>query len=440
MAKIDISTDWEPHSPEQRSILVAPERVIDVTCGRRFGKTATGRAWVTGIHPDASPDLGGAVWIPGSRTWYAAPTYNPACLDFYRGLKESLGGLLKDKSDSHLRLKLFNDAVIECKSLERPDTLLGVGLDRLLIDEKGTVSSEAWYRVLAPMLADPPERCERRVMRIGTPRGRKHWTFKEHMDSLGGKHGRGGRVAFQFPTWTRPGIADFVEDMRRSLPSKIFEQEIGAQFIADAAGYFMGVGAAHDGLPAPLAPLPNERHTAGVDLAHSEDWTVVVVIRAHPKPMRVVHVERFARVDFSLTRSRIATVLRKWNADALFDATPGGFPSEVGVEAFRAGDGWKRIDGFDSRAKEGGRREDALAALSVAIEQGELKFPGTHDAPVFPVLTAELDGFEFAYLANGKHRAQAGPGLSDDAVFSLALAVWRARNLTTGGYASRKHW
>lgn len=453
--RVTIETNWRAHSDAQRSILSTLERVVDVTCGRRFGKSALGRHWLTGLHEDA---IDGALLIPETRNWYAAPTRSPSCTDFYKKLKLPLmkAGLVKDKSDTYLRLTLFNDSVIECVSLDEPDNLLGPGLDRLLIDEKGKVGSEAWYQVLAPMLADPPERCLRRVMRIGTPRGKKHWTYGEHMASLEAKKGPRGRSAWQFPTWVRPGgppgsqaakdFLEFIEEMRRSMPELLFRQEFGAEFLDDGSGYFMHVG--YDGKP-PGEPEAGAVYAAGIDLAHDADWTVVLVLRVKPEPMRVVAIERFSRAPWTLTKSRIVAVLRRWNADAMLDATPGGAPSEVIVEALRPE--WTRVVGFDARSQEGSGREDALAYLAIQLEGEEkdgvrkekLLLPGTREkpglgAPGFAILAAELAGFSYKILSSGRARAEKGHGLCDDTVQALAMAAWKSKSMGGGGYASRK--
>lgn len=433
--KVDIVTDWEPHSAGQRAVLVAPEQIIDLTCGRRWGKSDVIQKWLTGIHPDGSADLGGAVWVPDSRNFYTAPQRLPNCKEMYDACKNALGDLVIYTNDSDLTLRLFNRASIEFKTLERPDNLRGLAFDRLAMDEKGTTQESAWTHVLAPILADPPTRCTRKVLRAGTPRGRRHWTYREHMASLESPRGPGGRAAFTFPTWARPGTEALVEEMRRSLPHNVFAQEIGAEFLADAAGYFQELSKAYDGRPAPAKPDTSKRHTFGIDLPHTEDWGVIIVVEIEPnRTMRVVHMTRWSRAPWPVTKSRAVEVFKAWNADGLIDSTPGGAPGEVTVEAFAPE--WRRIDGFDFR--QGAGREDLLANLAIGLEGGQIKLPGTPDAPAFPTLAAELEGFQYEILPSGRARARAGPGLNDDCVMALALAAWKARNL--GGYASRKHF
>lgn len=438
--RIVIETDWAPHSEAQAAILSDPADEVHGTCGRRFGKTALVNAWLTGIWEGAR---WGAVHAPGGRFWYCGPTLKPACKDFYKGLKRALGTLVKEKNDTDLALVLFNGALIECKSLEDADNLRGPGLDGLVIDEKGTVAAYAWDEVLSPMLADPPERCRRRVLMVGSPRGKRHWTHREHLLGIQGPHGpgRGGartRAAFQYPTWARPGMAAFCEEKRKTMPENAFRQEFGAEFLDTAAGYFQRVDEAHDGQPVPKILDLKGTYAAGMDFAHTDDWSVVVIVQARPRPMRVVAMIRFGRAPWPATKARGIEAFRAWNADALIDATPAGAPGEVVTEAFKPE--WTRISGFDFR--EGGGREDLLANLAVMLETGELTLPGTAEKPVFPVLTAELKGFETELMPNGRARARAGDGLNDDCVMALALAAWRAKHGSSSGEytRSRKHW
>lgn len=426
--KIIIETDWEPWGPEQASVLRATELEIDATCGRRFGKTALCAAWITGIWEGAT---WGAVHTPGGRFWYTAPTLKPACKDFYRKLKNALGELVREKNDTDLSLTLFNGALIECKSLECYDNLRGPGLDGLVVDEKGTVVEDAWTTVLSPMLADPEEHCPRRVLRVGTPRGMKHWTYREHVASLADPGGREGRVAFQFPTSVRPGMARYLARKERTMPRNAFDQEYGAVFLANSAGYFKAIPEAHDGKPPPERPENACRYTAGMDFGHVDDWTVIVIVQASPRPMRVVAMIRFNPVPWPLTKARGIEAFRTWDTDALIDDTPSGAPGEITIAAFKPE--WTRVAGFNFR--DGGGREELLANLAIMLETGELKLPGTYKKPAFPVLTTELDGFVYEALSSGRFRAKAGPNLNDDCVMALALAAWKAKH-GMAGYVS----
>lgn len=445
-SSLELTTDWDVHSESQLLPLVAREQIIDLTCGRRWGKTDMGESWLTGIHPYATQQSGGAVWIPGSRNIYTAPHYSPNCIDFYEGLKESLHGLIADSSDTHLWIKLkHNRATIECLSLERFENRRGIAYDRLLLDEKQSTPAKAWYYILAACLADVPDKCLRRVMRIGTAKGKKHWTYREHLASQAAPKGWGigTRAAFVYPTWARPGTELFVEDMRTALPINVFNQELGAEFLDEAAGYFQRI--LYTGKPA-LEFEPAATYAAGIDLAHMNDRSGSLVVKARggaPGPKQPVALDLFGRLPWPETKRRIVDTLRRWNADALIDATSGGAPGEVTVEAFRPD--WTRVAGFDSNGEEGANREALLMNLAVALEGAEVMLPGTVEKPAFPELTLELNGFEYEILPSGRARASAGVGpdgerLQDDSVIMLALACWKATQRLIRYAPSRRTW
>lgn len=438
---LSITCDWTPQSEFQHALVNAQERIIDGTGGRRVGKSDGLAPWITGLHPGIQKYRWGAVWCPGGRFLYTAPQRSPNCVDFYEKLKSALFPLIVDKSDVELYLKLYNDATIECKSTERPDNLRGPGYDGIATDEKGTTPEEAIH-ILRPMLSDPPEHCIRRWLRVGSPRGKKHWSYREHLASSEGPRGKEGRIAFVYPTWSRPGpeIAREVEEARRSLPDPVFRQEYGAEFLDSAVGYFQAWH--YDNQPAPLGPEPGALYTAGLDLAHADDWTVVAVVRAKPKPWRLVALHRWQRQPWPVMKPRVIEVLKKWNADALLDATPGGAPGEVVVEAFAPE--WKKMSGFDFRSQEGAGREDMLAHLAIKMDaedpQDRLWLPGSKLMPAFPILESEISAFTYEAMASGKFRAQASTGYNDDTVVALGMAAWRAKTVGSGGYASRKHF
>ncbi len=71
-------------------------------------------------------------------------------------------------------------------------------------------------------------------------------------------------------------------------------------------------------------------------------------------------------------------------------------------------------------------KQQLMEGLSVAIQQGTIKFPDG-------VLVRELESFEYEYTRSGI-RYTAPEGLHDDCVCALALAVSRLRVPLPGVY------
>ena len=443
--KVTVRCDFRPHSDAQAQILAAVEDEIDVTCGRRFGKSTLAIVWLTGLHPGSR---WGAIHTPAGRFWYVTPTLRLA-KDVYRKLKRILksSGLLLDKNDSELTLTLTNEATVEFKSAEDPDNLLGPGLDGLVIDEKGVIAAHAWEIVLSPMLADPPHLCRRRVMRVGTPRGKRHWTYREHVHGQDpANHGVGGHRSFQFATWIRPEMKTFCDRKRKITSPNAFDQEYGAVFLDSAAGYFAPIHEAYDGKPVTDGPQPRCTYFAGFDIGHREDKTAQAMVEAFDgshgpagtaaAPMRLAWLDAFDPIPWPKTKERAVAALRKWNAEIVeIDATPSGAPSEVITSALKPE--WTKVHGYDFR--EGGGRETLLQNLDVMLSTGALKLPGTYENPVYPVLAAQIEGYQWKIESNGRAHGVKGPGLRDDELMSLCLAAWAAKHRTGRNvYASRK--
>ena len=58
------------------------------------------------------------------------------------------------QNDTFLTLKLVNGTRIELKGADSPDTLRGVGLNFLVLDEFQDMTRETWTQVLRPTLSD----------------------------------------------------------------------------------------------------------------------------------------------------------------------------------------------------------------------------------------------------------------------------------------------
>ena len=72
---------------------------------------------------------------------------------------------------NNLQLKLVNGATISLKGADRPETMRGVSLKFLVLDEYADMKPAVWEQILRPALAD----LKGRAMFIGTPMGRNHF-------------------------------------------------------------------------------------------------------------------------------------------------------------------------------------------------------------------------------------------------------------------------
>ena len=202
-----------PLSKAQRQIADAPVRFRVAVCGRRFGKTHL-----------AIRELAKYARYPNKRVWYVAPTYRMAKQIVWKKLKKKLTAInwVKRVNETELTLELINGSEISLRGADNYDSLRGVGLNFLVLDEVADIDSEAWFEVLRPTLSDTGGD----ALFLGTPKG-YNW-FKDLYDNAKTKK---GWVSFQYTTIDGGNVPqDEVEQARQDLDERTFKQEYEATF------------------------------------------------------------------------------------------------------------------------------------------------------------------------------------------------------------------
>lgn len=204
-----------PLSVPQQTIVEDNHRFKVVIAGRRFGKTHL-----------AIRELCYHARLPNQEVWYVAPSYKMARMIVWRKLKQKLQDLrwIKKTNESDLSIVLKNNSTISLKGADNEDSLRGIGLDYLIIDEFADVKPEAFYEVLRPTLADR----QGRAMFIGTPKGISNWSydlFQMEQDSPE------SWKSFQYTTIEGGNVtSEEIEAARRDLDERTFRQEFMATF------------------------------------------------------------------------------------------------------------------------------------------------------------------------------------------------------------------
>ena len=184
-------------------------------CGRRFGKTFL-----------SIRELCYAARIPKQTVWYVAPTYKQAKQIVFRPLKERLMDLrwVKKINETNLEIELKNGSVIGLRGADNYDSLRGVGLNFLVLDEFADIKPEAWYETLRPTLSDKAGR----ALFIGTPKGIGNWSYDIFNK---GFEDPDNWSSYQFTTLDGGNVPfTEVESARSDLDEKTFNQEYCATF------------------------------------------------------------------------------------------------------------------------------------------------------------------------------------------------------------------
>jgi phage terminase large subunit-like protein len=386
---------FPPH-PGQIEILSHPARFKVVACGRRFGKTETGKILMIERA------------LAGSVCWWISPTYRMAD-DVWRSLKTTLDGAWSDKSEDMRRIDLPGGGVIRVQSGHDPDALRGAGLDLAVLDEAAFLHPDVWHAAIRPALAD--RRGE--ALFLSTPNGR-NWFWGLYMLGQNATHTQW--QSWRFPTVANPLIDPAEIDAARDLlPERLYKQEYEAEFLADAGAVFRNVETAATIDPGE-APDPDELYVFGVDWGRDNDYSCIAVLAS--KTRRLVALDRFNDIGWTLQRGRLAALYQKWRPDVIWaEANSIGGPN---IEALQA-EGLP-VNAFTTSATS---KPVLIESLALAIERDELAL--LRD----PVLLGELQAYTVERLPSGRFRYTAPPGAHDDTVIAAALAWYGVSHSST---------
>jgi len=202
-------------SVPQQTIADDNHRFKVVVAGRRFGKTHL-----------AIRELCFHARVPDQEVWYVAPTYKQAKMIVWRKLKQKLTDLrwIRKANESELSIQLKNGSTIALKGADNEDSLRGVGLDYLIMDEFADVDPEAFFEVLRPTLADR----EGKAMFIGTPKGITNWAYELYQME---EEFPDAWKSFQYTTIDGGQVSKAeIDAAMRDLDERQFRQEFMATF------------------------------------------------------------------------------------------------------------------------------------------------------------------------------------------------------------------
>tara|TARA_R100001126_G_C4880648_1_gene178910 strand:- start:220 stop:1539 length:1320 start_codon:yes stop_codon:yes gene_type:complete len=129
----------------QRQVWDANHRFKLLCSGRRFGKTYL---CITRL-------ICWAMEKPGSLCWYVTANYRMAKQIAWRQLKTMTPDrMIAKKNETDLSIELINGSEIALRGADNEDSLRGVSLSALVVDEAAYVKQTAWEMVLRPALSD----------------------------------------------------------------------------------------------------------------------------------------------------------------------------------------------------------------------------------------------------------------------------------------------
>ncbi|KAF0234621.1 MAG: hypothetical protein FD177_648 [Desulfovibrionaceae bacterium] len=410
---ITIHTGYEPHR-FQRQIHDGLKRFSVLVCHRRFGKTVLCvNALIDAAHRDGPPNL---------RLAYVAPTLTQAkrvAWDYLKLYAREIPGV--KISEGELRLDFENGSRISLHGADNPDSLRGLYLDGVVLDEYADFRPEAYATVIRPALSD------RRgfAIFIGTPRGHNHF-FDLYQTALRNPDW----YAARFPvSQTRLLPLEEVDSARAQMTESQFRQEYECDFDVTGEDTLIPLSLVLDSLDRQVG-YRDAPSVMGVDVGMSlgGDPSAIVVRQGG----KVIHAEEFRLDDTLAIAGRARECFHDlrpeavyvdavgWGAGVAHTLSGWGLP----VTAVNVAESASSSERFNRRRDELWWKAREFFASRIAAIDGAV--------PLASKLAAELSAPRFAYLPTGrikvegkdelKRRGVPSPNIADAFVLTMAHA------------------
>ena len=296
-------------TPWQQQVYNDQARFKVVAAGRRCGKSYLA-AWTLLINA-----------LQSNKGWtiYVAPTQNQARQILWRQLLEIAHPVIKKSHINNLDIELINGQTIGLRGSDRPDTMRGLSLNYVVLDEYADMKPEVFEEILRPALSD----LEGPALFIGTPKGRNHFYDLYKYGELSEDP---EWSSYHFTSYDNPFLKkEEINAAKRSMSSYAFRQEFMASFESKGSEMFK-----EDWVQFGEEPEDGEYYIA-IDLAGFEevgkkksknsrlDETAIAVVKVSHNGWFVKDIIH-GRWDLGQTAAKIFNVVRDYR------------PVSVGIE------------------------------------------------------------------------------------------------------------
>ena len=293
--------------PWQQTVWNDPARFKVVAAGRRTGKSMLA-AWLLIVN---------ALQADKGHVFYVAPTQGQARDIMWNTLLELGAPVIVGSHVNNLQIKLINGATISLKGGDRPETMRGVSLKFLVLDEYADIKPEVWDMILRPALADQ----KGHALFIGTPMGRNHfydlYNYAQLSDDTSYK-------AWHFTSYNNPMIDPTeIDSAKKSMSSYAFRTEFMASFEARGSEMFKEDWVKFD------EEEPNGDYFVAIDLAGFEeinkvksknkrlDQTAISVVKITEEGQWWVKDIVYGRWELNETANKIFQIIRDYQPVAV---------------------------------------------------------------------------------------------------------------------------
>ena len=297
--------------PWQQEVWNDKTRFKIVAAGRRTGKSRLA-AWMLILR---------ALQTEKGHVFYVAPTQGQARDIMWQTLLELGNPVIVSSHINNLQLKLVNGATISLKGADRPETMRGVSLRFLVLDEYADMKPEVFEQILRPALADQ----KGDALFIGTPMGRNHFYDLYQYGELGDDP---TYKTWHFTSYSNPLLdSEEIDVAKKSMSSYAFRQEFMASFEARGSEMFKEdwikfgepddeeVGDYYVSIDLAGFEEVNKKRTKNSNL----DETAIAIVKVNPNGWFVENIIH-GRWELSETARKIFEVVRDYE------------PIRVGIE------------------------------------------------------------------------------------------------------------
>jgi hypothetical protein len=229
---------------EKQSILDADDhRFQCVAAGRRFGKSffAAYKLYLAASMTEHTRSDGTVIDLINEVVYYVSPTFKQGRENLWNVMME-IGydaGIIKNVRQNEGEIQLTNGRIIRFKGADDPDSLRGVGLHYVVMDEYAFMKPSVWEYIIRPALG----RAEGGALFIGTPDGKNHffemWTAASNGLDPSSLKPSDDWAAFQFRTKDNPHLTRAeIQSMIDSSSADAIKQELEASFEATGGKVF----------------------------------------------------------------------------------------------------------------------------------------------------------------------------------------------------------
>lgn len=377
------------------SIINSDELYHTLVCGRQSGKSTTLLGLILYYSINNSK----------SATLYIAPTYGQIS-KIQTQIIDTLEptGIIVTSNKASYEIKLANGSMIYFRSAERADNIRGLAVDYLLCDESQDLKTDGFQKSILPTITARGKKC----ILAGTPKTRNF--FYEYYQ-MGKSDDYSNYKSYNFPSWESPYVSEeFIDEARKSLPEKIFQQEFAAEFIEDDGVVFKGLGniLINDSWPDKTRGM---NVYAALDVGTKDDYSVLTLI---DEIGRVLFIWRDRHLAYSDIVDKVVSLCKKWGVrDLLVESNGAG---DVLFEDIK-----KKYSRTTPLFQTQSSKENIIRRLMSDIEDMRIELPSMK---LFQPLGNELNIFQYEVTSTGKIKYSAPSGFHDDCVMSLAMANW----------------